>query len=147
MRRSAILVLLPLACSTLGSPVSDVADSRTLLPASTLASVATASPKRRLFADQAPFWDPSASELATCEAKLRANWGGRRYDLQYFGTTEDGKRVLRVHGWCAGRIPRDELASFPVFTMDAGRCHFTAECRSGTWPSSSLGFSTRGPGR
>jgi hypothetical protein len=146
MKRSSVLLLLPLACSTFGIPVSEVADSRTLLPAEKMVSLAASSPKRIFFSDQTPFWDPSAAELEICESKLRAYWGSRRYDIQYFGTTENGKRVLRVHGWCAGRIPLEELSSFPVFTMDAGRCHFTGRCKAGTWPSSSLHFSTRGPG-
>lgn len=147
MPRYAILLALPLSCASFGSPLSDAAQNRILLPASVMERLAASSPRKTPFADQAPFWDPSTSEIEACESKLRARWGGRQYDLQYFGTTDDGKRVLRVHGWSAGRFSEGELASFPIMTMDAGRCHFTAYCNSNAWPEASLSFSTRGPSR
>jgi hypothetical protein len=140
-RRFHLLATLAVACSALGTPLTEVVESRTLLPGARLAELAASAPERGTFAFGDAYWDPSAEELTACEEQLRAHWGSRRYDVQYFGTTKRGERVLHVRGWCAGRNTSAELASFPVATFDAGRCHFVAKCRPRTWPRASVSFS------
>jgi hypothetical protein len=135
------------ACGSFGTPLVDAVETQTLLSAAALGKLDSSALLWRYFAYATPYWDPTEQALEACKAQLRARWGSRRYDLQYYGTTEKGERVLHIQGWCTGRMTHAELAAFPVITFDAGRCHFSAMCRPRTWPRSSLSFSTRGPGR
>ena len=147
MRHFGLFLISLTACSTFGSPLADVTVTRTLLPAARLVELSNAFPRDRSIYGFSPYWNPTIEELKACEAKLRARWGDYRYDIQYFGTTESGKRVLHVRGECAGRYRLVEMDDFPLFVMGGGRCHFSATCKERTWPKSSLHFSNRGRGR
>jgi hypothetical protein len=121
-----------LACSFYGRPLYEVVERRVLLPVEQLHELEQdPNPLNRsvVLGLPQPYWDPSVAQLRVCEGLLSKQWArGRRYDLQYMGLTVRGQPVVFLQGFCSGHIPEEELALFPIISMDAGRCAFSARC-------------------
>jgi hypothetical protein len=104
---------------------------------------------------EAPYWDPSAEDVAACELALwkRAHWSRFHdelpdYAIQFAGVSRRGERRLHMSGWCRERWEdpewRDHLDRAPRQGMDHGRCHFRAECRVDAAEIASFAFDVRG---
>ena len=80
-------------------------------------------------------WTPSAKTLSIIKKNLKAfvepiaisqmqpisNWS--EYIFQYFGTVQDGERVVEIHAFCSIENP-NKLNQELIMVLDGGSCYF-----------------------